>query len=112
TGPTHRASASSDTPYPARALISRVERAAPFAAGSLLLGTGLCAAGHSLGLQIPAGPLGEASWPVAILVGGSGAGIILSACEYRRARRLLRKARDEAQRANAQRDVAMLQARR
>jgi diguanylate cyclase (GGDEF)-like protein len=85
---------------------------APYAAGSLLLGTGVCAAAHTLGLPVPPGPLGASPWPVAMLVGGSGAGTILSAWDHRRTKRKLKRAREDVQRANAQRDVAMLQSRR
>lgn len=47
-----------------------------------------------------------------MLVGGSGAGILLSAWDNHRTCRKLKRAHEEAQRAGAQRDVAMLQARR
>ncbi|MCY3020007.1 MAG: sensor domain-containing diguanylate cyclase [Planctomycetota bacterium] len=93
-------------------MIARAESFAPFAAGGLLLGTGFCAAGSCLGLSLPAGPLQNASMPVALLVGGAGVGIVLGAWERLRAQRLLRQARHEARRSAAQRDTALLQARR
>jgi len=111
-GPSPRASAAGAAPRPTRSLISKIEELSPYAAGSLLLGTGVYAAGHALGLPIPPGPLGASPWPVAMLVGASGAGIILSAWDNRRTRIKLKRAREDVQRANAQRDVAMLQSRR
>ena len=96
----------------AAALIAHLESAAPYAAGSLLLGSGLCAAGNLLGLAVSPGPLHGSSLPAALLVAGSGAGILLSAYESSRLRKLLDRARADTLRANAQRDVALLQARR
>jgi diguanylate cyclase (GGDEF)-like protein len=78
----------------------------------MLLCSGACAAGHALGLQLPAGPLAGASLTTSLLVAGSGAGILIGTIENWSVRRQLSRARQETLRANAQRDVAMMQARR
>ena len=77
-----------------------------------MLGSGAWAAASALGFSASGGPLADASVPVALLVGGAGAGVCLSAWERRAHRRMVHEALSSARRAAAQRDAALLQARR
>lgn len=90
----------------------RAENLAPFAAGTLLTTTGLWGAAQTLGLRIPHSPLGPIAPTVGLLLAGAGVGIALSAYERRMVRKRLHRAEESVQRANAQRDLAMRQARR
>ena len=92
---------------------TQLESCAPFAAGMLLLGCGALAAAHDLDLgKLPGGPLVGASWSTALLVAGAGLGILFAAAELHAARREIARAVRTAQRAQAERDLALLQARR
>ena len=50
--------------------------------------------------------------PTSLVIGGAGLGILIAAWEMRTAKRLVAEAQQDALRAKAQRDVALLQARR
>src|SRR5579862_6381235 len=62
-------------------LIECAEAAAPFAAGATLFACGVCASGAELGLKLPAGPMAGAGLVAPILVGVSGAGILVAAVD-------------------------------
>ncbi|MCW8130662.1 MAG: GGDEF domain-containing protein [Planctomycetota bacterium] len=89
------------------------EALAPFACGLLLLGCGLLSAAHTLKLgSLPAGPMAGSSLTVALLVAGAGLGILFASIELFAQRRETERALAQAQRAAAERDLALLQARR
>ena len=97
---------------PSKAL-SLAEGLAPFMAGLVLLGSGFLTVVHRLGFEgFPAGPLADASTITALLVAGAGLGIVLAAWELFFLRRQARSAVLQATRAHAERDLALLQARR
>lgn len=102
------------TPAPSTPLTLRlIEAFAPFAAGLLLVVCGLLSALHTLKLGgFPAGPLAGATLTTALLVLGAGAGVVIASLELFAQRRETEKARALAQRACAERDLALLQARR
>ncbi|GMV80829.1 MAG: hypothetical protein AMXMBFR7_20130 [Planctomycetota bacterium] len=90
-----------------------LESAAPYLAGLLLLGCGGAALVRELGLwRLPPGPLGTVSLPVAVLVTGGGFGILVATYEAARLRHRLRAAEAKSARAEAERDLALRQARR
>ena len=93
-------------------MIQRVEAAAPFAAGGILAATGLFSTAVKLAIPAWPDPIPNASLVIPLLIGGAGAGIVLAAAEMRAHRRNLAQAQHEVLRAQAQRDVAMLQTRR
>lgn len=92
--------------------MQRLESAAPFAAGGLLAASGLFSAAAKLGVPRLPDPIPNASLALPLLLGGAGAGIIFAAAEIRAHRRQLAQAQQDVLRAQAQRDVAMLQTRR
>jgi diguanylate cyclase (GGDEF)-like protein len=91
-------------------LIARIETIAPFTAGGLLIAGGVLSAGSALGFHLH-GDL-QAPLPVSLLISGAGIGIVFAAWEKVRNRGELQTAQQEVLRAHAQRDMAMLQARR
>lgn len=90
-----------------------LESLAPFVAGLLLFGCGLLAAmdllkpGH-----FPAGPMQGSTLTTSLLVAGAGLAIFLASWEMLRLRRAMNLARQDTQRAVAERELALLQARR
>jgi len=78
----------------------------------LIAGSGALAACAQLGLHVPAGPVGGASLPMSLLLSGAGAGIIIAAWDSCKATRLAEQFRRQALRAEAQRELAVLQSRR
>ncbi|MCZ7648514.1 MAG: GGDEF domain-containing protein [Planctomycetota bacterium] len=89
------------------------EAAAPYLAGLLLLACGGVSLAHALGFgNVPQGPLGAVPLPVSVLVTGAGLGILLASFECARLRRATREAQAKAARAEAERDLALRQARR
>lgn len=90
-----------------------LEAFAPFGAGLLLFACGGLSALHILGIgRWPAGPLGDTSLAAALLIAGAGVGILLASWEVLRMRRVTDAARRDAARTAAERDMALLQARR
>ncbi|HYG74918.1 MAG TPA: GGDEF domain-containing protein [Planctomycetota bacterium] len=89
-----------------------IEGAAPFAAGGILIASGTTSALHTAGLTMWGGPMAGAALPVSLLVGGAGTGLIVASWDAFQARRQLKAAQQDLLRAQAQRDVALLQARR
>jgi diguanylate cyclase (GGDEF)-like protein len=90
----------------------RLEDGAPFAAGSVLLGSGLWGAAHAFGAPLPPAPIGAVPATYSLLMAGAGTGIVLSAYERIMVRRRLKRAEESVSRANAQRDLALMQSRR
>lgn len=94
-------------------LVPAVETVAAFLAGLILFGSGVWSAASLVELMdVPSSPLGEVPLPTALLVTGAGVGIMLAAWQLFWLRRTAAAARDGAARANAERDLALLQARR
>jgi len=81
--------------------------------GVLLLLAGALAAAHALDPEgFPPLPFGFVPLGVALLLAGAGAAILFALWDARSARRAIVEVRHQAQRANAERDLALLQARR
>lgn len=96
-----------------RPVFRTVEALAPFAAGLLLLSCGVLAAAHHLKIgSMPEGPLAGSSLTAALLVIGAGLGVLFASIELFAQRRETERALAQAQRASAERDLALLQARR
>jgi diguanylate cyclase (GGDEF)-like protein len=90
-----------------------LEAFAPFAAGFLLSACGVWAAARALGLgRVPASPLGELSTVNALLLAGAGVGLMFAAWELFWLRRAIQNFQSKVRRAGAERDLALLQARR
>jgi diguanylate cyclase (GGDEF)-like protein len=89
-----------------------VEALAPFAAGLLLLASGAWSAARQFGCNLPPGPLETSSLMSALLVAGAGAAVVVAAWELVQLRRSASGAQAAAERAKAERDLALLQARR
>ena len=114
------ASRRNDSGKPARSPLSRfvssgikyTESFAPFAAGILLFGNGVSATAAGLGYPLPAGALAGASLPAALLLSGAGAGLMIAAYERWHLQRVLHRTRHDLNRAHAQRDMALTQARK
>lgn len=83
-------------------------------AGSMLAGAGACATAAAFGWRVPHGliNMNESPLPAALLVAGSGLAINIAAWERWSNRKQIATALQEVSRANAQRDLALLQARR
>ncbi len=93
--------------------LKQIETIAPFLAGLMLIGSGGLAASNALGFQqLPPGPMGGAALPTALLVFGAGVSLFMAAWELARLRKDNVEARKQAQRADAERELAMHQARR
>jgi len=90
-----------------------LEILAPFAAGLLLLICGLWGVAREWGFgRLPPSPLGDASIVTALLLAGAGLGIVFAAWELFWLRRAVHSAHGRVRRAGAERDLALLQARR
>ncbi|MBI3832215.1 MAG: GGDEF domain-containing protein [Planctomycetes bacterium] len=93
--------------------VRAIEALAPFVAGLLLLVCGILSAANSLRLgSLPAGPMAGATLTTALLVAGAGLGVLFASIELFAQRRETERAIAQAHRAQAERDLALLQSRR
>src|SRR5437868_325341 len=95
-GPAPRAAVES---RPGLALIKKLEAAAPFAAGGILLAGGIASAISKIGVRAIPDLIPSASMTVSLLIAGAGAGIVVAASDMVRKSLLLTRAEQDVLRA-------------